>query len=212
MRIKNLLILFFAFLATTASARNKEQLPPAVLIKALNLLQNPGGASLNYKIEVSIFHREGYVIFKGNKFQRRSKRTIDWFDGTTYWSMNRQTQVVKITSPKRGKHHDEDEDASLTEQINKIKENCLYTMVSEDNDWKITIKAQDKDAKIKHAEIWIDKTTNKPTRLRVKLGLIWANIRVWNVTAANYSDVNFYFSPAKYPNATIVDKSAAKKD
>lgn len=206
MRLKSLLILFFAVSAVTASARNKEQQPPAVLIKALDMLQNPGGASLNYKIDVSIFHRQGYVIFKGNKFQRRSKRTIDWFDGSTYWTMNRQTQVVKISNPKRSKHKDEEENASLTEQINKVRDNCLYSMVSDGNDWKITVRAQDRDANIKHAEIWIDKMTNKPTRLRVKFGLIWANIRLWNITAANYSDVNFYFSPAKYPNAKIIDK------
>lgn len=206
MRFKSLLILFFAVLAVTVSARNKEQEPPAVLIKALNMLQNPGGTSLNYKIDVSVFHRQGYVIFKGNKFQRRSKRSIDWFDGSTYWTMNRQTQVVKVSNPKHGKRKDEDEDESLTEQINKVRDNCLYSMVSDGNDWKITVKAQEREAKIKHAEIWIDKATNKPTRLRVKLGLIWANIWLWNVTPANYSDVNFSFYPSKYPNARIIDK------
>ena len=206
MRFKSLLIWLFAALAVTVSARNKEQQPPAVLIKALDMLQNPGGASLNYKIDVALFHWQGYVIFKGNKFQRRSKRTIDWFDGNTYWTMNRQTQVVKISNQKRNRHKDEDENASLTEQINKVKDNCLYSMVSDGDDWKITVRALDKDAKIKHAERWIDKATNKPTRLRVKLGLIWANIWLWNVTPANYSDVNFSFYPSKYPNARIIDK------
>ncbi|SFG45462.1 LolA-like putative outer membrane lipoprotein chaperone [Prevotella sp. KH2C16] len=206
MRFRSLLILLLAALSVTVSARNKEQQPPAVLIKALNILQNPGGASLNYKIDVAVFHRQGYVIFKGNKFQRRSKRTIDWFDGSTYWTMNRQTQVVKISNPKRSRRKDEDENASLTEQINKVRDDCLYSMVSDGSDWKITVRAQDKSAKIKNAEIWIDKANNKPTRLRVKLGLIWANIRLWNVTTANYSDVNFSFYPAKYPNAKIIDK------
>lgn len=206
MRFRSLLILFLAALSVTVSARNKGQQPPAVLIKALNMLQNPGGASLNYKIDVAVFHRQGYVIFKGNKFQRRSKRTIDWFDGSTYWTMNRQTQVVKISNPKRSKRKDEDENASLTEQINKVRDDCLYSMVSDGSDWKITVKAQDKSTKIKNAEIWIDKASNKPTRLRVKLGLVWANIRLWNVTTANYSDVNFSFYPAKYPNAKIIDK------
>lgn len=203
MKLKTILAYLFILCSLSVSAESNETQAHNILIRALDILENPGGASLNYRLDVSFIHREGYVIFKGKKFQRRSKHTIDWFDGTTYWSMNRQTQVVKICNPKKKM---EDGDASLTEQINLVKEGCHYAMTNDGCNWKIEIKSIARNAKLKNAEVWINKMTYEPTRLRVKFGLIWVNITLWNVTPANYSDINFEFNRYKYPGSTIVDK------
>jgi len=203
MKLKVILAYLFILFSLSVSAESNETQAHNILIRALNILQNPGGASLNYRIDVSFIHREGYVIFKGKKFQRRSKHTIDWFDGATFWSMNRQTQVVKICNPKKKM---EDGDASLTEQINLVREGCHYAVTSDGCNWKIEVKSIAKNTKLKNAEVWVNKMTYEPAKLRVKCGFLWVNITLWDVTAANYSDVNFAFSRCKYPEATLLDK------
>lgn len=206
MKLKTIITMLLAVMSAAASAQTNEQQAREVVLKALDILQNPGGASLNYKIDVSFFHRQGYVVFKGRKFQRRTKRVIDWFDGTTYWTLNRQANTVRISVPKRNKQDEEDENAGLTAQMNAVRDNCRFQMTSEGANWKVVVKTDDRKAKIRHAEMWINKKTYKPSKVRFKVGLIWANITVWNVKADNYSDVNFYFHPDKYPNVKIIDK------
>ncbi|MCH4146836.1 MAG: hypothetical protein LKG25_07285 [Prevotella sp.] len=203
MKLKTILAGLLMMIALSVSAESNETQAHNILIRALDILQNPGGASLNYKLDFSFIHKQGYVIFKGRKFQRRSKRTIDWFDGTTFWSMNRESEVVKISNPKKRM---EDDDASLTEQMNLVRNGCRYAVTSDGGNWKIYVKAVAKEAKIKNAEVWINKVTYEPTKVRVKFGFLWVTITLWNVTAANYSDSNFEFNYHKYPHATIVDK------
>lgn len=206
MKLKAVIIMLLAVMPAAMSADNNEQQARKIVLDALEILQNPGGASLNYKIDVSFFHRQGYVVFKGRKFQRRTQRAIDWFDGTTFWELNRQSNTVKISYPKRNKHDEDDENAGLTAQMNAVRQNCRFSMVSEGVNWKITVKTNQKDAKIRHAVIWINKKTNKPAKVKFKVGIIWATITLSNVKADNYSDVNFYFDRDKYPNVKIVDK------
>lgn len=205
MRRLTLLLLSLLLLAqpVLADSNHDEEASKDILRKALKVVLNPGGASMNYQFSVSVIHKSGYIIFKGNKFQRRSKRTIDWFNGKTFWTMNRSSQVVKISELKKTT---DDDDAGLTRQFEKVLHGWKYTLVDEQSAWRIKIRLKDPKAKIKNAEVLINKITYAPMQLRIKYGLFWVNIKLTNFKTANYSDVNFYFDPAKYPNATIIDK------
>ena len=67
-----------------------------ILLKTLALIQNPGGIQLDYHLRVTFYTKKGHIIFKGNKFRRESKKTIDWFDGTTFWTLNKSIRFGLI--------------------------------------------------------------------------------------------------------------------
>ena len=72
--------------------------------------------------------------------------------------------------------------------------------------WRINVKSKVKGAKVKEAEVLVNKATYAPAQLRIRFGLIWATITLSNFKAANYDDSNFHFDPHKYPGVKIVDK------
>ena len=172
----------------------------SILLKTLALIQNPGGAQMDYHLRVAFYTKQGHIIFKGEKFRRESKKTIDWFDGNTFWTLSKSSNVCKIQRPK--KHTDQ----NLASMMNSIHSGCTYTMKDQGAAWRIRIKAKASSAKIREAEVLVSKANYAPPQLRVKLGLLWANITLSNFDTDSFSDHTFQFDPHKYPNAKIVDK------
>ena len=171
-----------------------------ILLKTLALIQNPGGIQLDYHLRVTFYTKKGHIIFKGDKFRRESKKTIDWFDGTTFWTLNKSSKVCKIQRPKK------QTDQNLASMMNSARTDCVYKLNDEGHLWRINVKSKVKGAKVKEAEVLVNKATYAPAQLRIRFGLIWATITLSNFKAANYDDSNFHFDPHKYPGVKIVDK------
>ena len=187
-------------LSPIAAAAQEGSKAHEILLKTLALIQNPGGAQMDYRLRVAFYTKQGHIMFKGEKFRRESKKTIDWFDGNTFWSLTKSSNVCKIQRPK--KHTDQ----NLASMMNAINSGCSYTMKDQGTLWHIRIKANTGSAKIKEAEVTVNKATYAPVQLRVKLGLLWANITLSNFQTANFNNDTFRFDPKKHPNAKIVDK------
>lgn len=202
--IKKFLVLFLMTVVaiTTLQAKSNEAQAKDILMKAVNLVQNPGGAQMSYDLKVSFYHKSGWILIKGQKFKRNSKRTIDWYNGHTFWSLDKSSQVVTIKVPKRKTN----EDAAVTSQINIIKNGCRYDMSIAGNCYKIKINAITKDAKIKKAIVLINRQTYAPEQVKVKFGPIWATIKLYNFKTGTYANSNFVFDRSKYPDCTILDK------
>ncbi len=202
--MKKLLFIVVLIIATitNANAKSNEAQAHDILLKTLNMLQNPGGAQLSYDLKVSFYHKSGWILLKGEKFKRSSRRTIDWYNGQTFWSMSKKTNEVTIKKPK----HKMDEDVAVTSQLNFIKSGCRYSMTTEGDNYKIFVNAEAKDTKIKKAIVLINRFTYAPVQIKLKVGFIWATINMKNFKTGNYANSNFNFDPAEYKGCTIIDK------
>lgn len=199
MRILYIIGLLLSLAQTPIQAQDS-QTAHSILLKTLNLIQNPGGAQLDYRLKVAIYSKHGHVVFKGNKFKRESSKTIDWFDGKTYWTLSKSSNVCKIHLPKK------QTDQNLASMMNAVRTGCEYRLADEGKSWRIRIKSLEKKSKLKEAEVIINKANYAPMMLRVKLGFIWANIVFSQFRTGNYPDSMFYFDPRRYPNVKVVDK------
>ncbi len=187
---------------TIIYAKSNEAEAHDILIKSLSLLQNPGGAQMSYDLKASFIHKSGWILMKGKKFKRSSRKTTDWYDGKTFWSRNKKTGIVTIKNPK----HKTDDDAAVTSQLNLVRDGCRYAVTTQGNYYKIYVNAEKKDVKFKKAEFLINRDTYAPVQVRLKFGPIWATINLKSFKTGNYANSNFVFDKSDFPGCQIIDK------
>ena len=197
-----LILITLVTILTPSSAKNNEEMARNILFKALDRVENPGGAQLSYHLKVSFYHKAGWIVFKGKKFKRSSRKTIDWYDGVTFWSMDKNSRELTIKKPKKKT----DDDAAVTSQIQMVKTGCRYSMKESGNSYLINVDATEKGTAIKHAIIKVNKDSYAPEQVKVKFGPIWATINISNFKTGNYANSNFVYEKEKYPASEVIDK------
>src|SRR5574344_786823 len=139
-------------------AQNERQ-AREVIKKSLALLQHPGGAKFNYYFHLGVlFNRRGAMMYKDDKSLSWNPKTMVWCDGKMAWFLDRKKRVCKIYDPGT----DRKGLKGLDGQFKSLMEDYKMTATIEGNNYKVRLKAANKNADAKEAIIFRNSTTNIP--------------------------------------------------
>ena len=178
-----------------------EVIAKQILDRTLQLIQNPGGAQMDYELKITqLFTQSGHAIIKGSQTLTRTKKAIVWFNGKTGWWYEPKKDLVTIFGPSDKRH------IGMGQQIEIAKTGCTYALESDPRGFLLRLRTINKDVSIREATILVNKSTFAPMELRFKWKIFWFSIEITNFSLGNYEDEMFTFNPKNYPNVKIVDK------
>lgn len=197
------LILSFLLLISYSGLAQNEDKAREVILKAVDMIQDSTGVYLEYHAQFTrLFVKEGWIVLKGNKFHRESKRTIEWYDGKNHWSLNRSSRKLKLNMPSE---YGNDKDIGV--YLQQIRTKYNFALKDSKDSYRITLEAK-RNAKvdIKRATVLINKCTNKPTQVKLKWSIFWVTLDIANLRTSNCNDSFFVYNKKKYPNVKLFMK------
>ncbi len=172
-----------------------------VLFKALDLFQNANGATMDYQMKLTrFFTQTGSVTLKGEKTYNNTKKATIWSDGTTTWKLEPSKKTVTVFATAHMKRK------PLGSQINSVRHNCHYSLQQDAKNYHVHIKSNDSKADIKEAIVQIDRRTFIPSQFRMKVGIVWVTVDIFNFHIGNVPDALFRFNSHAFPGYRIIDK------
>lgn len=197
-----LILSFLLFISSSGLAQNEDK-AREVILKAVDMIQDPAGVYLEYHAQFTrLFVKEGWIVLKGNKFHRESKRTIEWYDGKNHWSLNRSSRKLKLNMPSEYGN-----DKDIGSYLQQVRTKYDFTLKDSEDGYRITLEAK-KDAKvdIRRAVVLINKSTNKPIQVKLKWSIFWVTLDIANIKKSNRDDSFFIYDKKKYPNVKLIMK------
>ena len=182
----------------TPNARQAKQM----LLEAYNRAFSEGGATMHYRVNIAggLYKTEGTIWYKGKKKRFVSKNSRAWDDGVTAYVVKdkkKNVEMYKASSTKKSKYED---------KFKFNPDDYNYSIASEKDGYVITLKARKGVEGVKEARVLLDKRTRAPKHLKIKVGIIWANITVSNFQAGNIDDSTFVFPKAQFSGYKFIDK------
>ena len=199
--LKTSIVMLMAMLVPYSLQAGEEDTARRILFKALDLFQNPKGATMDYEIKLTrFFTQTGSVTLKGEKTYNNTKKSTLWSDGTTTWKLEPGKKTVTVFTTKHMKRR------PLGSQLNSVRHNSRYSMSQDAQYYHVHIKSNDSKADIKEAEVQIDRNTFIPSQFRMKAGFVWVTVDIHNFHIKNVPDALFHFNPHAFPGYKLIDK------
>lgn len=207
--MKQLLVIMALALVFVAKADAQEKKSPnaqqaeRMFRKAYNMIYGPEGASFSYKISIlKIYSSEGTGWYKGNKSKSISKRSIIWDNGDIKYILRRGKGIVEIHDPKVNKKD------KLLQKFKFDPDDFTYSIAEDEGkNLLVTLRAKEgAKGSMKEIRALLDRKTQKPISLKIKVSFFWANITFSNFQAGGIDDSMFVFPRADYPDYQIVDE------
>lgn len=160
------------------------------------------GASLTYDVNiVGIYKTNGSITYKGKKQRFTDERVDAWNDGVTAYMAYRKKRVVEI--------HDANSDKKdkYSGRFKFSLDDFSYHVSKTDEGLLLTLK-QKRGAKgsIKEVRALVDKKTQAPIRLRIKVAFVWTTVKISDFHSGGVKDETFVFPKQKYKGWKFVDK------
>lgn len=157
------------------------------------------GASLDYKVNIfGIYKVEGSIWYKGKKQHFVSKNEKGWNDGKLAYIVKERKKEVLIYNPNQ---------KSKREKNFEFKgDDYKYHIANDPNGLLITLKAKKGVKGMKEVKALLDRHSYAPIHIKIKVGIIWANIHVANFKSGNINEDMFIFPKSKYSQYKFVDK------
>ena len=181
----------------------KEERARQIILKSLDLIQTPSGIQLDYRAHCTrLFTKDGTLTMKGKMFRRQSKRTIEWYNGSNHWSLNRASQKLKLNMPSE---YGNDKDIGV--YLQQVRTDYDFTVKETREGYLVSLKAK-KNARvdIKNVVALIDRTTYEPIRLKMRWGIFWVTVDIKHIKKVCYPDSYYEFDPRQYPNVKVIVK------
>ena len=157
-----------------------------IFMDIYNKLYGPEGGSLHYKVNIiGIYKTEGTIWMKEKKSKFIDERYIAWNDDVTFYRLERKKNRVVVYDA-----HSDERDKYAT----KYKKGLA-----------ITLKAKKGVKGIKEARIMLDKHTQYPTSIRIKLGIFHTTIKISDFKIGGISDDLFKFPREQYKHCEFED-------
>ena len=213
--ITKLLILLTGLFLTAPLFAQKDAKAKELLDKSSAALNQPGGLSASFTInindEVNQIKQsfEGQMFLDGAKFFFDTPDRIVYFDGKTQWVYNKVFEEVSIIEPKP-------QDLQALNPIlflELYKTDCDYKYNGEKNDiqkrkvHEISLFPKDKKEEIKQVDLQINPTDFMPLFFHI----IYKNNMDFRIyinkyqTKLNFPESQFVFDKNKYPEAEVND-------
>ncbi|MBQ8099584.1 MAG: hypothetical protein IJ244_08710 [Bacteroidaceae bacterium] len=200
LRLSVVLALLLGSLSQRAQAQNEVQ-ARRVFERTLALVENKGGARMDYELKVTrLFTQTGKATIKNGKSLTETKNGKVWFNGKTGWWMDLKKGTVTLFSPNYKRH------ISMTKQLETARNGSSYTLTEQEDGYLVKIKTARHSADIRECVALIDKKTFAPKQLKFKWKIFWFTIDIWNFHTGDYPDTLFSFPEKDYPNLKIIDK------
>ena len=193
-----LLLTAFAHAANSDNATKARQL----FNTAYNAVFGSQGSTLTYSVNIiGIYKASGTINMKGSKKRFFEQRYSAWCNGQTYYKVDNKKKTVEIydaQSPQKDKY---------SGKFAFSPDNFNYSYTTSGNDYIITLEAKPKTGgNIKHAQIYLDKTTKAPKNIRLKLLFFWTTIKITNFSRGGINDNIFNFPHEKFKSYKTHDK------
>lgn len=193
--MKKLLTLLFALLTLGASAQNAKQ-----ILDKTAALCNSGAVQAKFYVSGS---GSGTIVMQGNKFTLQSSEASIWFDGKTEWSLVSGSGEVNVLEPSAK------EIAQMNPMnfVNLYKSGYKYTSKTVGSNYEVHLQATSSGKSIKEAYIYVNKSSYKPTQIKIRTGSKnWMSIAVNSFNQIGKKpDSYFKFSAKDHPKTRIID-------
>jgi hypothetical protein len=160
------------------------------------------GGCLHYKVNIiGIYKTEGTIWMKQKKSKFVDERYIAWNDDVTYHRLERKKNTVTIYDA-----HSDERDKYAT-KFKFVPENYTYSIKDEKKKGlAITLKAKKGVKGIKEARVMLDRKTQYPTSIRIKLGIFHTTIKISDFKLGGIDEAMFTFPREQYKSCTFIDK------
>jgi hypothetical protein len=199
--------LILAILCAALSTQAQEHETPnaqqarRMFMDLYNKVYGDEGATLQYKVNIiGIYKTEGTIWMKQKKSKFIDEKYIAWNDDVTFYRYERKKNRVTIYDA-----HSDDRDKYAT-KFKFIPNNYTYSIKDENKKGiAITLKAKKGVKGIKEARVMLDRRTQYPTSIRIKVGIFHTTIKISNFQIGGISDNLFKFPKEQYKNCEFVD-------
>ena len=197
---KILMITTLLLVALGMNAQNAAQ-ARKVLDKTAQIVGNKSGASASFTISNKYGKSSGTIAIKGNKFVATTPEAMMWFDGKTQWTYMMKNEEVNVTNP----------DAATQQSMNPYAFISLYRsgytlgLKTVGSNYQVHLTAQSQSRPIKEMYILINKTSYKPSQVKMRQKNGWSTINISKFQTRTLSDGMFRFNSKDYPKAEVID-------
>jgi outer membrane lipoprotein-sorting protein len=168
--------------------------------ETFKMIYGDQGSQLHYKVNIiGIYKTEGTIWTKGKKSKFVDEKYIAWNDDVTYYRLERKKNRVVIYDA-----HSEERDKYAT-KFKFVPTNYTYSIKDNKKGLAITLKAKKGVKGIKEARIMLDKHTQYPTSIRIKLGIFHTTIKISDFKIGGISDDLFKFPREQYKHCEFED-------
>ena len=168
--------------------------------ETFKMIYGDQGSQLHYKVNIiGIYKTEGTIWTKGKKSKFVDERYIAWNDDVTYYRLERKKNRVVIYDA-----HSDERDKYAT-KFKFVPTNYTYSIKDDKKGLAITLKAKKGVKGIKEARIMLDKHTQYPTSIRIKLGIFHTTIKISDFKIGGISDDLFKFPREQYKHCEFED-------
>lgn len=193
--ITTLLLAFTSIYAQNAAQARK------VLDKTAAVVGNKNGAFANFTLNNKYGKTNGTIAIKGNKFVASTPDATMWFDGKTQWTYMKKNEEVNVTSP----------DVAQQQNMNPYTFISLYrngytlAIKTVGSNYQVHLTATSENRPVKEMYILINKSTYKPSQVKMRQTNGWTTISIRNFQAKTLTDAAFRFNAKDYPHAEVID-------
>ena len=210
----NLLLIVIGLFVTVSAFTQKDAKAKELLDKTSAVLNQSGGLSANFTININNDANqikqsfEGQLFLKENKFFFDTPEQAAYFDGKTQWVYNKNMEEVSILEPQP----QDVQTLNPASVLSLYKKDCNYKYKGEKTDIKkrkvkeISLYPKNKDD-ITQIDIQINPADSMPVYFRI----VYKNNMEFRIyinkyrTNLNLPDSQFVFDTKKYPNAEVND-------
>ena len=216
MKSKTVLLLFIiGFLLSAPASAQKDSKAKEILDKTSVLLNQSGGISASFTININDAVNnikesfEGQMFLKGAKFFFDAPEQTVYFDGKTQWVYNKSFDEVSILEPQP-----QDLKAMNPVLVFELyKTDCDYKYKGEKTDiqkrkvHEISLFPKNKKEEIKQVDMQINPVDNMPVFIQIT----YNNNMEFRIYITKYQtkldlpDSQFVFDKSKFPNVEIND-------
>ena len=201
-------ILIFSILCAVLGIQAQEHETPnaqqarRMFMNIYNKVYGDEGATLHYKVNIiGIYKTEGTIWMKQKKSKFIDEKYIAWNDDVTYYRYERKKNRVTVYDA-----HSEERDKYATKFKFEPDNETYSTKDEQEKGTAITLKAKKGVKGIKEARVMLDRQTQHPTSIRIKLGIFHTTIKISNFQTGNISDDLFKFPKEQYRNCEFINK------
>ena len=187
-------MLLLIFLPISAKAASNATEARNLFNKAWKMYTSPNGVSLSYSVNIiGLYKTAGTIWVKGNKQHYQEKRYLGWSDAIHFYKVDTKKKTVDFHNPKSPKR-----DKYLS-KFTFSPNDYNYSLTIEKESYVVNLDAKD-DVKssIKHAKLVLNRHTNYPTAMKIKVAFFWTTVKISNFHPGISNDNIFVYPKAKF--------------
>lgn len=187
-------MLLLIFLPISAKAASNATEARNLFNKAWKMYTSPNGVSLSYSVNIiGLYKTAGTIWVKGNKQHYQEKRYLGWSDAIHFYKVDTKKKTVDFHNPKSPNR-----DKYLS-KFTFSPNDYNYSLTNEKEGYVVHLDAKD-DVKssIKHAKLVLNRHTNYPTAMKIKVAFFWTTVKISNFHPGISNDNIFVYPKAKF--------------